>query len=108
MSDLGQQGNQATGFGFSPRVAGIVVTAGVVALPGIPVGYLTPLAIFLGLWTVFVMEARKYRREHAGRQDAVNGRLQVSNRQVAEMPMAVHEAPVMATGKADMATGKID
>lgn len=101
MSDSRHQGNQAPGFSVSPRVAGVIVTAGVIALPGIPVGYLTPFAIFLGLWTVFVMERRKYRREAAGRRIAVPERTQVSNIQVADLPEALHGAGDMATGKMD-------
>lgn len=101
MSDSRQQGVQAPGFALSPRVAGVIVTAGVIALPGIPVGYLTPFAIFLGLWAVFVMETRKYRRETAGRRIAVGERAQVSKMQVAELPEVVHGAGEMATGKLD-------
>ena len=86
---------------MSPRVAGVVVTAGVIALPGIPVGYLTPFAIFLGLSTVFVMERRKYRRETAGHRMAVGERAQVSSLQVVELPEVVHGAAEMATGKMD-------
>ena len=101
MSDSRQQGNKAPGFAVSPRLAGVVVTTGVIALPGIPVGYLAPFAIFLGLWTVFVMETRKYRREAAGRRISVDERSQVSNMRVADLPEVVRGAGEMATGKMD-------
>lgn len=47
-------------------MAGIIVVIGVIAIPGIPVGYSTPAAVFLGALTVFVMAGRRYRRQTEG------------------------------------------
>lgn len=54
-------------------MAGILVVIGVMAVPAVPSGYLTPAAVFLGAFTVFLMESRKYRRAHRqnGRQEQV-------------------------------------
>lgn len=101
MSDPGREGEQAPGLVVSPRVAGVIATAGVIALPGIPVGYSAPFAIFLGLWTVFVMEARKYRREAATRQSAISDQMQTMDVKAVQLPEAVHAARDMATGKID-------
>lgn len=101
MSGSGREGEHAPGSVVSPRVVGVIVTAGVIVLPGIPVGYLTPFAIFLGLCTVYVMEARKYRRETADRRSVASDRLQVIDVQSVQPPEAVHVAGDMAAGKPD-------
>jgi hypothetical protein len=42
---------------LSPRMIGIIAVAGVMALPEVPVGYLTPLAIFVGASAVFIAQS---------------------------------------------------
>ena len=41
---------------FLPKVVGIVVVAAVIAIPNVPVGYLTPGAVFLGALAVYGTE----------------------------------------------------
>lgn len=88
MSDSRQAGNYASGFLVSPRVAGIVVVAGVIALPGIPVGYLTPLAVFFGALTVYVLEARRYRQGASGNTSSVKGQTTPQSAEGSEAPDA--------------------
>ena len=59
-----KQGARASVFVISPKMAGILVVIGVMAVPGVPSGYLTPVAVFFGAFTVFLMESRKYRGAH--------------------------------------------
>ena len=64
-----KEGARAPGFVISPRAAGIITVIGVMAVPNVPVAYLTPVAVFLGALTVFRMESRKSRQARNALQD---------------------------------------
>lgn len=68
-----KEGVRAPGFAISPRLAGVCVVIGVMAVPNVPAAYLTPVAVFLGAVAVFLMEGRRYRQsghkpQETGRQ----------------------------------------
>ena len=57
-----KEGVRAPGFVISPRLAGVCVVIGVMAVPNVPAAYLTPVAVFLGAVSVFLLEGRRYRQ----------------------------------------------
>lgn len=57
-------------------------------MPGIPVGYLTPAAVFLGALTVFVMEGRRYRRHGVEAFKAEGRQIVEAGRKSSEVPEA--------------------